>query len=631
MISSENSNRDSVHPRYSDLFSTAVLTAMLVNFFAVAMVVSLIIPDRPVSPPFRTTEGLVLTLVFLAVCLVSLRLMRIGSEYTPGHLAFPVFSLFSVVVLVLFVPYRLNHLTALFLFPVVISTLMLGRRGMLAVPVAVVSILGIGFLFRAQFTQWEVADYLVTCSVLVFVAWLLAEATELNRRVNQDLADTSLLLQTVFDALPVGVLAVDRQGRTISANRYLDRLTGSANREAEHNLNTIRTLAAQPEDQVYLGDLSGEQGLPVPVQVSRHPVSFGEEKADVILVQNMTDRQKRRESELLLHRLLAEWNTGVIFLDGKNRIRVHNDAACRYLGLDGNLDGRDGTDILEMHNSYIPQEILKERGAGCELSINDRFLMINRSTWSNAPDGQAWTVLTVNDITAQKKHELELQRVRNLSSLGEIAAGVVHELRNPLTSIKGFTQLAAESRNVEKATSYLTVVLEEISRMQEILNRFLQMAKPSKPAFQDLDLREAVLWIWELIYNDSLSRQVELVKELPSEVLPIRADAQLLRQVVLNLVNNAFEATPAGGRVTISCGGDGDQAYLLVSDTGCGIPPEKVDQIFLPFFTTKESGTGLGLAISNEIIKSHGGSLSVDSSPEGTTFRITLPRANPVG
>ncbi len=629
MISPEIRNHESVHPRYSNLFSTAVLTATLVNFFAVVMVVSLIFPDQPVYPPVRTTEGLVLTLVFLVVCLVSLRLVRIGPEYTPSHFAFPVFSLFSVVVLVLFVPYQLNYLTALFLFPVVISTLMLGRRGMLAVPIAVVSILGIGFLFRASFTQWEVADYLVTCSVLVFVAWLLAEATELNRKVNQDLVDTSLLLQTVFDALPVGVLTVDRQGRTISANRYLDRLTGGANREAEDNLNAIRALAAQPEGHVCLGELSGEQGLPVPVQVSRHRVSFGEEKVDVILVQNMTDRQKRRESELLLHRLLAEWNTGVIFLDGKSRIRVHNDAACRYLGLDGNLDGRDGTDILEMHNSCVPQEILKERGAGCELSINDRYLMINRSTWSNAPDGQVWTILTVNDITAQKKHELELQRVRNLSSLGQIASGVVHELRNPLTSIKGFTQLAVESRNAETAAPFLTVVLEEISRMQEILNRFLLMSKPSKPAFRDLDLRETVLWIWELIYNESLNCQVELVKELPSEFLPVRADAQLLRQVVLNLVNNAFEATPAGGRVTISCGGDREQVCLSVTDTGCGIPPEKVDQVFVPFFTTKESGTGLGLAITSEIIRNHGGSLTVDSSPEGTTFRIALPRTNP--
>lgn len=155
------------------------------------------------------------------------------------------------------------------------------------------------------------------------------------------------------------------------------------------------------------------------------------------------------------------------------------------------------------------------------------------------------------------------------------------------------------------------------------------MSKPSRPSYEITDLKKIILWVWDFLYNESLRREVRLEKSLPEEPLTVEADAQLLRQVILNLVNNAFDATPAGGNIRLAAEATGNQVHLTVSDTGCGIPTHLLDEIFVPFFTTKENGTGLGLAISHEVIRKHGGSLTAESSDAGTTFRITLPLVRP--
>ncbi|MBE0466574.1 MAG: PAS domain S-box protein [Candidatus Desulforudis sp.] len=466
----------------------------------------------------------------------------------------------------------------------------------------------------------------------------MGEVTELNRRTTRSLSQTSDFLQTVLDALPAGVFLQDRAGRITSVNRYLHQLLGGSRAEAlaedrgthdsaRNNLETIRALAGDPKSPVQVGEIKKPDGESVPVQVSRHPVALDGE-AQVILVQDLSDQQKLRELDLMLHRLLEGWDIGVIFLDAADRVRIHNEAARRYLQFDDNINGRSGVDILQRLGLKAPGRDRKPAG-GMETVLNDRYLLVDRAIWHKSPDGRPWTVLTIHDITERKKAELEIQRARNLSSLGQIAAGVAHELRNPLTSIKGFAQLALEQKDLEKSKKHTEVVLRQTSHMQEILDRFLFMAKPSQPSYQVADLREIVLWVWELLYNESLHREVRLEKKLPPEALTVRVDPQLMRQVILNLVNNAFDATPPGGSVRLEAGAAGHEVHLTVTDTGSGIPAHQLDEVFVPFFTTKEKGSGLGLAISHELVRKHGGTLSVESSGSGTSFRIVLPRLDP--
>lgn len=607
---------------FRGLFPTAVLTATIVKICAIIIIVSLVSHPRVwLDPGTWVIGGGVMVVVFFASYLLGLRLLCLGPRGTPADLAYPVFSLLTVIIILLFTGCRMHFLNILFFFPVVIATLMLGRRGMIVLPAAIAFLLGMNLYYSDQVGQWCVVDNIMTSVVLVFTAWLVGEATELNRRANKDLASTTHLLRTVLDALPAGVLTMNCKGEVLSVNRYLRALIGPDKDHEEQTVKTIRALFAERETAIKIGELRDADGRPVPVQVSRHPVSIRSDKADVVVISNLTDSRKVREINLMFRRLLAEWNMGAVFLDSRGRVRIHNEAARRYLGLGEDFKGKYLSDILPG---------LKPEMAAVELVRDNRYLQVVRSDWLETPDGRPWTVLTISDTTTQKKAELEMQRARNLSSLGQVAAGVAHELRNPLTTIKGFTQLAVESKDPEKVKSNLAYVLQEIDHMQEILNRFLLLSKPAKPSHELLDLREVVFWVWHLIHSDSLSRQITLIRELPDERLMIRGDAQLLRQVVLNLVNNAFEAVPAGGRVTVSCTADGEHAVLAVRDTGGGIPPDLLDEIFVPFVTTKEAGTGLGLAISREIIQKLGGTLEADSSAGGTTFRVILPRANPV-
>ncbi|MEW6458005.1 MAG: ATP-binding protein [Bacillota bacterium] len=623
-----------------EIFSTAALTSTLVKALALVMLINLLW-DLSWTNPWSWAGLAMLVLLFGAAAYgLEVKLLKVAPRPAPVDLAYAVFSLALVFIILLPARQHFSHLSALLFFPVVISTLLLGRRGLVAAFAGVSFILLLELHYRGQATTWNTAASILTAAVMLFVAWLVGEATELNRRTTRSLSENSHLLQTVLDALPAGILTQDHEGRTISANRYLRRLLGrgagcgetgaGGDRPVNGRLEAILNLAADPESPVKTGEITGPDGVAVPVQVSRHPVALHDRHVQVILVQNLSDREKLRELDLMLHRVLEGWEVGVVFLDGDNRVRIYNEAAREYLGLGPDIDGSDGTCILRRVQESATAGQIRPQGTGtAEVVVDGRYLLVDRAAWSKSPDGRPWTVITVHDVTERRKAELELQRARTLSSLGQVAAGVAHELRNPLASLKGFAQLAAEQEDLGKIRQHLDIIYREAGHMQGILDRFLLMVQPSQPVRRVVDLREIVMTVWELLYNDSLHRQVRLEKELPPDELTVQADPQLIRQVILNLVTNAFEATPAGGTVRLAAGAFDGEVHLTVSDTGSGIPPQLLDDIFTPFFTTKDEGTGLGLAISNEVAKSHGGALKVESSDTGSSFRVILPLFRP--
>lgn len=632
---------DNQSSTFQELFSAAVLTAVIIKALALIMVISLVFQNGFSWYNQFTWLGIaILALLFaLAVYRLGINLSHPGLPLTPPGLGYPLLALALAIGILLPVQQHFGYLDALLFFPMVIATLLLGRRGMVVAFVGLFCLLGLSLYYRDQVTTWQFTDNILSGAIVLFVAWLVGEATELNRRATRSLSETSQLLQTILDALPTGILTQDHTGRIISANRYLRQLIGG-NQELEvdrstpetptpKNLETIRALATDLESGISLGEIRSSEGTPIPVQVSCHPVTLHNQEAHLILVQNLSDQQKLRELDLTLHRVLEGWEIGVIFLDGENQVRIHNQAARRYLQLDSNINGNSGADILRKLELKTPNLLQERATRNTKITLDGRYLLVDRATWHQSPDGRPWTIITIHDITEREKAELEIQRVNNLSALGQLAAGVAHELRNPLTSIKGFAQLASEQDDPEKSKRHMEIVLREIAHMQETLDRFLFMAKPTQPAYQVTDLRQIVLWAWELLHNESLHREIHLEKILAPDELTARIDPQLMRQVILNLVNNAFDATPVGGIVRIIAQGTDEEVHLTIADTGSGISAHLLDEIFVPFFTTKEQGTGLGLAISHEVVRKHGGTLKVESSSSGTTFHLTLPRIRP--
>jgi PAS domain S-box-containing protein len=230
-------------------------------------------------------------------------------------------------------------------------------------------------------------------------------------------------------------------------------------------------------------------------------------------------------------------------------------------------------------------------------------------------------LLVFTDLTELKAFQSQKELRDRLSTLGEMSAGIAHELRNPMAVISGYTKIL--SRKIDEPLKpAVTAINKEIIVMDRIITDFLTFARPADPVFGYVNLVALINGCVETIQESV--QTIRITMEAPAELM-MRADEVLLRQALTNLLRNAVEAMPEGGGITITCAQDGESILMTIADTGHGIPDNIRDKIFLPFYTTKERGTGLGLAIVHKIIVSHGGTISAESSPLGTTFLIGLP------
>lgn len=232
--------------------------------------------------------------------------------------------------------------------------------------------------------------------------------------------------------------------------------------------------------------------------------------------------------------------------------------------------------------------------------------------------------LTIEQRRLHHKEEERTRHLEKLSAVGQLAAGLAHEIRNPLTSIRGFVQIsAAESKEVKKWES---IILPEIDRINDLLKQFLNLSE-SKPArFTKFQLDQLMNDVLSLLQPKSFLMGHELIAEAPSAPIEIEADAEQIKQVLINLIQNGLESLDEKGKVVVRWREFGGLVAIRVQDTGKGINPEHMNRIFDPFFTTKGEGTGMGLNICYRIIDEHRGHIQVTSRPgRGTTFHIYLP------
>jgi two-component system, NtrC family, sensor kinase len=231
-----------------------------------------------------------------------------------------------------------------------------------------------------------------------------------------------------------------------------------------------------------------------------------------------------------------------------------------------------------------------------------------------------------------KKSKSYIRRADRLASLGTLTAGLAHEIRNPLVAIKTFTQLLPERIDDEEFRNhFLQIASGEVDRISSLINELLEFARPSEPKFNDEEINVILDGMILLISTESKKRKIEMTKYYDPHMPPVQVDREQMKQVFLNVLLNAIDATPENGEITVrtrSFTKPGGESYLQVefTDTGCGIPAEHLEEIFTPFFTTKTKGSGLGLSISNQIIQDHKGYIDVESRiNQGTSFFINLP------
>jgi PAS domain S-box-containing protein len=229
--------------------------------------------------------------------------------------------------------------------------------------------------------------------------------------------------------------------------------------------------------------------------------------------------------------------------------------------------------------------------------------------------------VVLKDITLIKRERQLLSEKQ--AAAGQLAAGIAHEIRNPITAIKGFLQLLMGEYKGE--TTYFEIVESEINRVEMILKELMVLAKPTKIKYQELDLRLLLDKVLTLMESQTLLNDIEVIKNFHALEVIIVGDENQLKQVFINYIKNAIEAMPNGGKLIIEGICLNDSAHIRIIDQGSGMPLEILKRINEPFFTTKEHGTGLGMLVSNEIIEEHRGKINIISNTEGTCIEVILP------
>lgn len=236
------------------------------------------------------------------------------------------------------------------------------------------------------------------------------------------------------------------------------------------------------------------------------------------------------------------------------------------------------------------------------------------------------SMTTFKDITEKLEMEEQLRKSDTLNVIGELAAGIAHEIRNPMTALKGFIQLL-EGSVKEDHTMYFNVITTELSRIDSIINEFLILAKPQAVKFVEKDISQIMKETVDLLSAQAVLHNVQFRTYYEQNLPRVFCESNQMKKVFINIIKNAIEVMPKGGYITVSIQKESEQrVHISIGDEGTGIPAHKIKKLGEPFYTTKERGTGLGLMVTYKIIEEHKGTIEVESKlGEGTVFHIYLP------
>jgi len=327
---------------------------------------------------------------------------------------------------------------------------------------------------------------------------------------------------------------------------------------------------------------------------------------------------------------------GLVAVDSSGKVASYNEAAETILGRSSSETiGKMAAEVIPTPIMGLTKELdqgkrVIEREIDCPLDDGRlRPLDLSVSMLEGEEEAFLGHVILFRDLTEVRELQREIDTSRRLASLGRLAAGIAHEIRNPLSSIKGFaTYFRERYRDVPEDQRTANIMIQEVDRLNRVIGQLLEFARPMAIQKKRADIQSLIRHSLKLVDKQAQAKEIQVETTLPPEVGPLSVDPDRLNQVFLNLFLNAIEAMDKGGTLSVTLSKDTETlgVRITVTDTGVGISEHHLEHIFDPYFTTRQTGTGLGLAIVHKIIESHQGEVKVESEVgKGTTVTVLLP------
>jgi two-component system sensor histidine kinase HydH len=356
----------------------------------------------------------------------------------------------------------------------------------------------------------------------------------------------------------------------------------------------------------------------------------------IFVVQNAyLVRRTLDEMRTYTRNVVESMANGLITVDRFLRVATFNSTALEILRKNKQeVDGKPIAELLPFEQEIKqvlsnPDQIIEKEFKIATEGKERTFLGVSISPLKE-PDSliSRGAVIIVRDLTEIRELEQKAAVNEKFAALGRLSAGVAHEIRNPLNSIRGFIQYFQKKLSLdEEDYRYTDLMLTEVDRLNRIISKLLAYSRPREPRLGIRSPEDVLDHCIRVVDREASEAGVELVREPASEDIPlVLMDTDQITQVFINILINAMESTSRGGKICVRFGpAEKSRVRIVVEDTGEGIPRENLDKIFDPFFSTKKKGTGLGLAIVKSIIEGHGGEIEVESdSGQGTRFIVTL-------
>ena len=340
-------------------------------------------------------------------------------------------------------------------------------------------------------------------------------------------------------------------------------------------------------------------------------------------------------------KLLETMDNAVISVDNKGNIKTFNRKSEEIFGKKREeVLNKDCQEVLNLNineKSLFKKCLLEKKNIAREIILDEKglkkkILDINTSFLTDESGEITGVVAVIRDVTEIKDLNEEVARHKRLAALGKLSAGIAHEIRNPLSSIRGLAQFVYNSfSRTDERKEDLKTIIQEVDRLNKLVVQVLDFAKLKKPNLTKFSLNDLIRNIAELFKLEIKNKQIKFNLELSPDISQIQADEDQVRQILMNVIINAIQAIPKKGEIKIKTEKAllrGESAIkLIIKDSGVGIPEKDFNQIFDPFFSTKEKGSGLGLSIVYKLTEAHQGEIKVESKEgEGTKFVIFLPQ-----